>query len=392
MWVRVVATAAAVAVAAVVLTVSAGHVATSAEPPPGGCAITTDTPHQAVGKPASGTTSAVQKDAELNAAQMAAARTIAGIGAAKGIAPRGIAIALGTAMQESTLDPAATNGRSVGLYQQQGQLYQHVNRTDPADAAAAFYDVLRSRVPTYADPAAGTFADIAQEVQRSGAGAIKYAQWESWATALADQLINGPDTDAVTGPGAGVPGEVVCEPGGGAGPLEVSALGTTLTLPGRAGISGQLRFPHPAAATAAAAALSYLGTPYAWGGGTPAGPSKGIRDGGVADTHGDYNKIGFDCSGLTEYAYAQAGIPIGVDSRTQRAIGGPVHPYTQALPGDLLFWGGPSQRAIHHVALYLGTINGTAYMVEAPRSGDVVKVSVVRTGGGFRNEAIRPWA
>lgn len=361
-----------------------------AEPPPGGCLITpASTP------PAGGTTSATQKSADLDAAQMAAARTIAAVGKHQGIAERGIAIALSTAMQESTLNPAAVNGRSVGLFQQQGQLYAGIDRTDPAAAAAAFYRILTERVPTYAEPSSGTFADIAQEVQRSGAGASKYAPWESWATALARQLVAGPATPI--GPGLTPTGgseseqQVVCEPGGGPGPIHIDTLGARVTLPARAGIAAELVFPNPAAATAAAAALSYLGTPYAWGGGGPDGPTKGIRDGGVADAHGDYAKVGFDCSGLTEYAYAQAGIPIGGDSRTQRVAGGTAHPYRDALPGDLLFWGGPSLHNIHHVALYLGVIDGTAYMIEAPSSGDVVKVSPVRTGADFRHEAVRPW-
>jgi len=65
-----------------------------------------------------------------------------------------------------------------------------------------------------------------------------------------------------------------------------------------------------AAKTVIDAAMSQLGVPYAWGGGTAAGPSRGIHDGGVADAHGDYNKIGFDCSGLTLYAYAKIGISL----------------------------------------------------------------------------------
>src|SRR6478752_7375845 len=56
------------------------------------------------------------------------------------------------------------------------------------------------------------------------------------------------------------------------------------------------------------AAMAYLGTTYAWGGGNSSGPSLGIRDGGVADRYGDYNKIGFDCSGLALYAWAQVGV------------------------------------------------------------------------------------
>ena len=63
------------------------------------------------------------------------------------------------------------------------------------------------------------------------------------------------------------------------------------------------------------------------------------------------------------------------------------YPYAQAEPGDLLFWGGAE---IHHVALYLGPVNGQHYMVESPQSGDTVRVSAVRTGGDFNNIAVRP--
>lgn len=364
--------------------ISGTPVATREHPPEGGCAVTTD----ATG---TGVPGGTQRSAELNANQMAAARTVAGVGTAMRIAPRGIAIALGTAMQESSLNPAAVSGRAIGLFQQQGTLYATVDRTDPAAASRAFYTQLLHRVPNYADPNAGTYADIAQEVQRSGAGASKYAVWERWATALAAQLLGDapsstPDSDAHS---------VTCEDGGGSGPLPIHRNGRDVTLPEQAGIDGAgreviVRFPSEAAAIAAVAALSYLGTPYAWGGGGPTGPTQGIRDGGVADRHGDYKKIGFDCSGLTEYAYAQAGIAIGGDSRTQYANGGTRHPFRNALPGDLLF-SGNTPATIHHVAIYLGRLYGREYVIEAPQSGDHVKVSMTSIIGRFRTDVVRPW-
>ncbi|MFC4859192.1 C40 family peptidase [Actinophytocola glycyrrhizae] len=363
--------------------ISGTPVATEEQPPAGGCTVTID----ATGAGASGT----QKSAELNANQMAAARTVVGVGTGMRIAARGIAIALGTAMQESTMNPAAVNGRSIGLFQQQGTLYADVDRTDAAAASRAFYTQLVSRVPTYADPAAGTFAAIAQAVQRSGAGAGKYAVWQRWATALAAQLLGepqGPSPAAETSP-------VTCEDGGGSGQLPIRQAGLDVILPKQAGIDGSgsdviVRFPSEAAAIAAAAALSHLGTPYAWGGGGPTGPTQGIRDGGVADRHGDYKKTGFDCSGLTEYAYAQAGIAIGGDSRTQYASGGTRHPFREALPGDLLF-SGNTPATIHHVAIYLGRIYGRDYVVEAPQSGSVVKVSMTPIVGQYRTDVVRPW-
>jgi peptidoglycan DL-endopeptidase RipA len=361
--------------------IGGGPVASSSQPSTGGCAIT-------LGAGAGGSGGA-QKSAELNALQMAAARTVVGVGKSMGVAERGIAIALGVAMQESTMNPAAVNGRSVGLFQQQGTLYSGIDRTDPAAAARAFYQQLLARVPNYTQPDAGTFADIAQAVQQSGAGASKYAAWERWATALATQLVHGPTTDPS--------GEttVSCEDGGGSGPIPIHRAGPDVTLPDRAGIDGAgrdviIHFPSEAAAVATAAALSYLGTPYAWGGGGPNGPTQGIRDGGVADRHGDYNKIGFDCSGLTEYAYAQAGYAIGGDSRTQYTQGGTRHPFRDAHPGDLLFIG-DTPATIHHVAIYLGRIFGREYVLESPHSGAVVTVSMTSIVGEYRTEVVRPW-
>jgi cell wall-associated NlpC family hydrolase len=122
--------------------------------------------------------------------------------------------------------------------------------------------------------------------------------------------------------------------------------------------------------TAIAAAREYLGTIYAWGGGSLSGPSVGW---GV-----DAGIVGFDCSGLTRYAYDQAGISIPRNSSAQ---------YT-ALPkvsrsdlqrGDLVFWAtntaNPS--TIHHVAIYLG--NGQ--ILEAPQSGSVIRVTSMRWSG-----------
>jgi cell wall-associated NlpC family hydrolase len=121
-------------------------------------------------------------------------------------------------------------------------------------------------------------------------------------------------------------------------------------------------------------ALSQLGVPYAWGGGNANGPTRGIRDGGVADSFGDFNKVGFDCSGLMIYAFAGAGISLPHYSGYQ-ATAGPRVPLSQKRPGDMLFWA--SGGSIHHVALYIGN----EQMVEAPYSGSRVRIASVRYGG-----------
>lgn len=129
-------------------------------------------------------------------------------------------------------------------------------------------------------------------------------------------------------------------------------------------------------------ALSQIGEPYAWGGGNSKGPTKGIRDGGVADSFGDFRKTGFDCSGLMIYAFGAAGIGLPHYSGYQYNKGKKV-PVSQAKPGDMLFWADGSD--IHHVALYLG--NGK--MIEAPYSGGKVRISPVRYGDGLMPNAIR---
>jgi cell wall-associated NlpC family hydrolase len=110
---------------------------------------------------------------------------------------------------------------------------------------------------------------------------------------------------------------------------------------------------------------SQMGVPYSWGGGTPNGPSRGVDSG--ADT------VGFDCSGLTRYAFAGVGVLIPRFSGDQYNTGRHVPP-SQAKRGDLIFYGpGGSQ----HVTIYLG--NGQ--MLEASSLAGKVTVSPIRTAG-----------
>ncbi|MFR9803464.1 NlpC/P60 family protein [Pseudonocardia sp. RS010] len=123
-------------------------------------------------------------------------------------------------------------------------------------------------------------------------------------------------------------------------------------------------------------AMSQLGVTYAWGGGTARGPSRGIRDGGVADSYGDYRKVGFDCSGLMLYAFAGVGVNLPRYSGNQHAYGQQV-PLARMRPGDMLSWARNGR--VYHIALYIG--NGR--MIEAPYSGASVKISPVRYSGGL---------
>lgn len=109
--------------------------------------------------------------------------------------------------------------------------------------------------------------------------------------------------------------------------------------------------PNAMAASAVRHALTQLGVPYQWGGTTPG--------------------VGLDCSGLTQWAYHEAGLNIPRLAQEQD-IGAAVNAGS-LRPGDLAVWDG-------HVAMIVG--NGT--MIEA---GDPVKLSPIRTanaGQGFQ--------
>ena len=101
------------------------------------------------------------------------------------------------------------------------------------------------------------------------------------------------------------------------------------------------------AATAIAAARSKLGSAYVW---AAAGPST------------------FDCSGLTMWAWAQAGVSLPHSSSMQYSSGTRVSA-SSLQPGDLVFYGSP----IHHVALYVGG----GQVIHAPQTGDVVRYASV---------------
>ncbi|MGW4699716.1 C40 family peptidase [Streptomyces sp. NPDC004285] len=138
--------------------------------------------------------------------------------------------------------------------------------------------------------------------------------------------------------------------------------------------------PTPTARTVINTALAQRGTPYSWGGGNANGPSTGIccSPSGKSGAH----IRGFDCSGLTLYAYAQAGITLPRTAAQQAGQGHriPASAGIQALrPGDLVFFAyDPTHDpTIHHVAIYLG--NGQ--MINAPRPGTQVRTEALWDDG-----------
>jgi peptidoglycan DL-endopeptidase CwlO len=115
--------------------------------------------------------------------------------------------------------------------------------------------------------------------------------------------------------------------------------------------------PNRLVAIVLAAARTRLGDPYVWG---ATGPDS------------------FDCSGLTQWAYAHAGIQLPRVAADQWNAGPHVE-LADLLPGDLLFWATDlsNPATIHHVALYIGG----GMMIAAPHTGDVVKIEPVYMDG-----------
>ena len=117
--------------------------------------------------------------------------------------------------------------------------------------------------------------------------------------------------------------------------------------------------PPGAVNDALQAALGRRGSEYEWG---ATGPNE------------------FDCSGLTSWAYKQAGVTIPRTSRQQWTVGKPVS--KDALqPGDLLFYddGSGNPATIHHVGMYVGD----GRMVDAPTEGKLVDVRPIRSDGHY---------
>ncbi len=116
--------------------------------------------------------------------------------------------------------------------------------------------------------------------------------------------------------------------------------------------------PSSGGSSVVSAALSQLGVPYRWAGASPSG--------------------GFDCSGLTMWAYAQVGVSLPHNAAAQHGMGSPVdRPNLQ--PGDLVFFNGDN-----HMGLYIGG----GQFVHAPHTGDVVKISNLDGYPGY-NGAVR---
>lgn len=296
----------------------------------------------------------VDRSSTLTAEQRATAAAIVEEGQAMGLGPRAWAIALMTALQESTLgahpsiDTPNSDG-DVGVFQQRSKVGWYADGATMAENVAILNDVRYAartfygghRVQVQATGAAGPvgyqipgLVDIpgweslplwtaAQRVQRS-AYPLRYASHEATVAALLPALtINASSYECPTGaaidPNASIGEQVVAH------------------------------------------ALTQLGVPYSWNGGDANGPTTGTccSPGGKSGA----GIIGFDCSGLTLWAWAQVGVRLPHQSGAQERLVNPVA-VDDIRAGDLLFFPG-----------HVGIADGNGGMIEAPRPGVPVRVT-----------------
>nr|WP_223189472.1 C40 family peptidase [Streptomyces sp. TRM68416] len=291
--------------------------------------------------------------------QIANAETIQATGIAMNVPVRGQIVALATALQESGLRNLDYGDRdSLGLFQQrpsQGWGTAAEVR-DPVHASTKFYEGLL-KVSGWQSM---TVAQAAQAVQKSGYPDA-YAKWEPLATALQKGIAKSRGQDEGSGKG-GDTGSVAeqtsssaaaaCGTGGdGAsfGPTPAGSIPEGYEVPASAPKSVR---------TAIRWGLGQLGTPYQWGG-------------NCSDPHGRDPMGRWDCSSLMQASYKAGGVSISRTTYTQVKEGKAVS--VDALkPGDLLFTRGTAA-APEHVGMFIGQ----GLILQAPKTGDVVKISTL---------------
>lgn len=317
------------------------------------------------------------------AEQLPNAKIIVATGDALMIPARGQVVALAAALQESGLRNLAHGDRdSLGLFQQRpSQGWGTPEQIqDPVFASTSFYRRLIS-LTGWENLRIG---QAAQAVQQSGYPDA-YDKWVPLATALQQAIAqaSAPTTPppSPTAPSTDPASPTLPPPGSTANPApSAQAPSTTIVRAGLAGCtsdpggdgSGFGEIPAgalpdgytiPADApeqvrTAIRWALGQLGTPYQWGG-------------TCLDARGPDPMGRCDCSSLTQRSYAAAGITLTRTTYTQVTEGTAVT-VDQLKPGDLVFTRPGSQGPEH-----VGMVIGSGLIVNAPKTGDVVRIATI---------------
>ncbi|MDX3776002.1 C40 family peptidase [Streptomyces europaeiscabiei] len=295
------------------------------------------------------------------AEQVPNAKTIQATGVAMNIPARGQIVALATALQESGLRNLTYGDRdSLGLFQQRpSQGWGTANEIlDPVYASTKFYEALE-KVSGWQSL---SVTQAAQAVQKSGYPEA-YAKWEPLATALQQAIepLLSKAGNASPSPSPSGSGSTSSPPASTAGGCTTGGDGTDFgTIPPGAVPAGY-KIPAdapPKVQTAIRWALGQLGTPYQWGG-------------SCTDSHGSDPMGRCDCSSLMQQAYKAAGVTLTRTTYTQVKEGKPVS--VDALqPGDLVFTEGTAE-----VPEHVGMVVGQGLIVNAPHTGDVVRLATL---------------
>lgn len=165
---------------------------------------------------------------------------------------------------------------------------------------------------------------------------------------------------------------------------------TSISIPNQPSVDSRLRdttihVPNTKIARGLAAGFKYLGYPYVWGGGGDgAGPNDGCSRGG-GQQNSCQGLLGFDCSGLSAYVIVQAGYPSPGGNSSAQAQPSHHVDESQGQAGDLVLFTG-------HVAVYLGRIDGTPYILQASTVGVPIQIVPLTRTRGRLPGLYRYWA
>lgn len=307
----------------------------------------------------------------LSTAQAENARTVVAISLARGGDPAAL-VALTVGLTESGLlslgnanvsDAAGlpvqgvgSDHDSLGIFQQRTGWGTAAQRLDPTTSTKLFLDALLAVPAWRAEPP----WIAAQQVQRSAydgspssanhySGTVggNYLAQLDQATAILTQIRSAAPTPDCGASDAGLPPT---------GPQDAFGLPVAFVIPPNA---------SPPERLAISLALAQRGKPYQWG---ATGPDR------------------FDCSGLVQWAWAAAGVLIGRVTTQQVRDGTPSSTAT-ILPGDLVLTPGSdgTLAAPGHVGMYIGS----GLVVNAPHTGDVVRVVTLTSFTASGMSAVR---
>jgi cell wall-associated NlpC family hydrolase len=237
--------------------------------------------------------------------------------------------------QEAQQESAAAQAQTVAA---QAKSLAQANETEAAATRSTLNQVQGQLAQEVAQAA---IVEAQQEAAAAARAASAAAQQKAAAAAATAATVAG----AVGGSASGAAAtDAANQAGGAVGPISGSSSGSAGGM------------------AAVQAAVSQLGIPYVFGGETPG--------------------VGFDCSGLVQWAWARAGVSIPRTTETEW----PALPHVSlsALqPGDLLFYYNlDNDNQVDHVVMYTGSgPYGTDTVIQAPFTGSTVSYSPIFTTG-----------